>query len=208
MDKGIASTHHQNSSAMVATVEVKYQSILPTFIDYLMPVVTIEFSAMSLEDPYNEKEIITLIHSVYPDVDTEVKCLFMSVLPERTFFEKIFLLHEEYQKNNPRTKRMSRHLYDLVKIMDTPFARSALQNKVLYQSIINHREKFNNIQGIDYRTHYPEWIQICPPEHLVNEWANDYRLLQQSFIYEKSKPFDELIARLLQLTTTIREINL
>ena len=186
----------ENSSAMVAIIEVRYKSMLETVIDNVLPVVKIEFSAMSLDEPYNKKEISTLVNSVYPEIDNEVKCVFKSVLPERTFLEKIFLLHEEYQKDNPRTTRMSRHLYDLEKIMDTPFALSALQNNRLYETIINHRKKFNTIHNIDYRTHYPETIQICPPENLMSSWKDDYGKLRESFIYDETKKtFEELIER-------------
>ena len=119
------------------------------------------------------------------------------------------MLHEEYQKDNPRTTRMSRHLYDLEKIMDTPFAQSALQNTNLYKTIIEHRKKFNNIQNIDYRTHYPATIQIFPPENLINSWKDDYESLRESFIYDISKQtFDELTARMLELTNRIRNIKL
>ncbi len=73
---------------MITLVEVKYQSILPTKIDYLLPVVKIEFSAMSLDEPFENREIATLIHSRFPEIDSEIKSLFKSVLPERTFLEK------------------------------------------------------------------------------------------------------------------------
>ena len=199
----------QNSSAMVATIEVRYKSILTTVFDYVLPVVKIEFSSMSSDEPNVEKEITTLIHSQYPEIDNEIKCMFKSISPERTFLEKIFLLHEEYQKDNPRTEKMSRHLYDLEKIMDSPYAESAFQNVELYKNIINHRQKYNNIQGIDYQTHYPAKIQICPPDKLLNSWRDDYENLQESFIYDKSKKsFDELIARMLELTNKIRKMNL
>lgn len=199
----------QNSSAMVTTIEVRYKSILATVVDYVLPVVKIEFSSMSSDEPNVEKEITTLIHSQYPKIDKEIKFKFKSISPERTFLEKIFLLHEEYQKENPRTERMSRHLYDLEKMMNSPYAESAFQNAKLYKNIINHRQKYNNIQGVDYQTHYPATIQICPPEKLLNNWRNDYESLRESFIYDKSKKtFDELIARMLELTNKIRKMNL
>jgi len=199
----------ENSSAMVATIEVRYRSILETIVDYVSPVVKIEFSAMSLDEPYLEQEISTLIHSIYPNIDNEIKCVFKSVLPERTFLEKIFLLHEEYRKDKPRITRMSRHLYDLEKIMDTPFAKSALENTDLYETIISHRKKFNNIQNIDYKTHYPATIQICPPENLISSWKDDYERLRESFIYDETKKtFEELTDRMLELTNRIREIDL
>ena len=44
-----------------------------------------------------------------------------SVNPERTFLEKIFLLHEEFQKTAEkiRVDRLSRHLYDLYALSKT-----------------------------------------------------------------------------------------
>ncbi|GHS84789.1 nucleotidyltransferase [Bacteroidia bacterium] len=197
-----------NSSAMVSTIEVKYKSILATIIDYVLPVVTIEFSVMSLDEPYQKKDLTTLINSTFTEIDNYIKCTFKSVLPERTFLEKIFLLHEEYQKVNSRTTRMSRHLYDLEKIMDTPFAQSALQNRELYESIIQHRQTFNDIKGIDYKRHSPDFIQIIPPESLIDSWKEDYERMKQSFIYEEpKKTFEEIIERLQILTDRIRHIN-
>ena len=199
----------ENSSAMVATVEVKYKSILSTIIDYILPVVKIEFSVMSLDEPYQEKELTTLIHSTYPNIDKDIKCMFKSVLPERTFLEKIFLLHEEYQKDKSKTARMSRHLYDLEKIMDTPFAQSALQNTDLYKTVINHRKQFNNIQGVDYQKHLPAFVQIVPPENVIDSWIEDYEKLKQIFIYEEpKKTFTEIIERLQELTKRIRKIEI
>ena len=199
----------ENSSAMVATIAIKYKSILSTIIDYVLPVVKIEFSVMSLDEPYQEKEIATLVNASFLNIDNEIKRVFKSVLPERTFLEKLFLLHEEYQKNNPRTTRMSRHLYDLEKIMDTGFGKSALQNIELYQTVIRHRQKFNNIQGIDYQTHFPEFIQIIPPQNLLESWKDDYEKMRRSFIYETpKKTFDEIIERLQELTDRIRKIEI
>jgi hypothetical protein len=195
----------ENSSAMIVTVELKYKSILSTVINYIQPVVKIEVSAMSLDEPYQEKEITSLIHVLFPQIDNEIKCLIKTVLPERTFLEKIFLLHEEYQKDKPRITRMSRHLYDLEKMMDTSFAEAALQNIGLYKTIINHRKKFNNIQGINYQTHNPASLKICPPENITGELKNDYENLCQSFIYEDNKKsFDEIMERLDELTNRIR----
>ena len=117
------------------------------------------------------------------------------------------IVEQAVEKENPRTERMTRHLYDLEKVMDSTYAESALQNPELYKTIIKHRQKFNNIQGMDYRTHYYDQIQICPPEKLQNDWRNDYENLRESFIYDKSKKtFDELITRMLELTNRIRNL--
>jgi len=101
----------------------------------------------------------------------------------------------------------------LVMLQQTAAAKKvveqALENTDLYETIISHRKKFNNIQGIDYKTHYPATIQICPPENLTSIWKEDYEKLRESFVYDETKkPFDELTDRMLELTSRIKEIKL
>jgi len=189
----------KNSSAMVTILEIEYKSILETMIEYVKPVVKIEISSMSMEEPFVEKELNTFVNQFYSEIDVDLRCKFKTVVPERTFLEKIFLLHEEYQKEKPRVARMSRHLYDIEKIMQTPFAKNALADKNLYRQTVQHRKSFNNIQGIDYESHNPQTIKIVPPECLHEQWAKDYEQLQKTFIYGKSLPFDELLSKIAEL---------
>ncbi|MDD2634690.1 MAG: hypothetical protein PHW82_04250 [Bacteroidales bacterium] len=92
---------------------------------------------------------------------------------------------------------------------DQSYAELALQNTELYKTIIKHRQKFNDIQNIDYRSHYPDAIQIYPPEKLIKDWKNYYDNLRESFIYDKSKKtFEELLTKISELTDRIRNINI
>lgn len=195
-----------NSSAIVTAFQINYKSVLDSLLEGMLPNIKVEVSSMSLNEPYKEKPISSLIHTVYPEIDSETQCLFKTVLPERTFLEKIFLLNEEQQKDKPRVNRMSRHLYDLEKIMDTSFAKAALENIELYKSIVNHRKIFNNISGIDYNKNLPATIDIYPAEENFAEWEIDYRQLQADFIYGKSLSFNLLLKRIKELTDRIREI--
>ena len=53
-------------------------------------------------------------------------------------------MHEEFSKptDQIRHNRMSRHLYDLERLIDTEHGLKALQDAALYQGIVEHREKF------------------------------------------------------------------
>ena len=79
---------------------------------------------------------------------------FMRSYRHGRFLEKAFLLHEEFQKENPRVERMTRHLYDLERLMDTDFGKAALADPKMYVEIVRHRSIFNTIRGVDYRTHH------------------------------------------------------
>ena len=124
-----------------------------------------------------------------------------TVNPERTFLEKVFLLHEEFQKplDKIRTDRLTRHLYDLEKLMDTEFAQKALTDSKLYQDIVAHRKLYTSIRGVDYDNHSPQKINPIPPAGIISQWEKDYMVMQQYMIYGESLSFSELIERVKEL---------
>lgn len=188
-----------------STVFVKFKSILPDESEYIEPKVKIEISCLSMDEPVENKTIRSFIADILEEVE-DVSVVFPTVVPTRTFLEKIFLLHEEFQKVKPRSNRMSRHLYDLEKIMDSNFGKSIF-DKDLYYSVVEHRSIFNKIDGVDYGLHKPSTISFIPPAEYVNEWEKDYESMRLHFIYGgNSLSFDQLIQRMKELTSRIRKL--
>ena len=56
--------------------------------------------------------------------------------------------------------RMTRHFYDLEKLMQTPYAEMALNDLALYHEIVEHRRKFYHVGYVDYDKELPATIQI------------------------------------------------
>ena len=94
-------------------IQVAYDSIFLAYEGDILPSVKIEISCLSMSEPFEEKPITTLIHDRFPELDQDLSTIIRTVTPARTFLEKAFLLNEEFQKEQPRFRRMSRHLYDL-----------------------------------------------------------------------------------------------
>lgn len=186
-----------------STIFVRYKSILTHDSEYIEPKVKIEISCLSMDEPVEDKILRSLMSDILRD-EENIEVKFPTVIPTRTFLEKIFLLHEEFQKEKPRSKRMSRHLYDIEKIMDTDFGKS-ISDKKLYDSVVQHRSIFNKIEGVDYDLHKPSTLSFIPPKSIIREWEKDYMSMQTHFIYEdRSLSFYELIKRLEELTAKIR----
>lgn len=184
-----------------STIFVRYKSILSEESEYIEPKVKIEISCLSMDEPVEDKTMRSFMADILKEEDVVVR--FPTVVPTRTFLEKIFLLHEEFQQENPRSKRMSRHLYDIEKIMGTDFGKS-IKDRALYDSVVKHRSIFNKVQGVDYDLHKPSTLSFIPPKSIIKEWEKDYQSMQKHFIYEEqSLPFYELIKRLEELTATI-----
>lgn len=173
---------------------------------YLKPAVLVEVSSRSLKEPFTQRSFGTIISEVFADRPFADKSITIPVVnPERTFLEKIFLLHEEFQKpqDKIRVERLSRHLYDIEKLSQTEYAKIALQDTELYNTIVRHREKFTPISGIDYTNHSPDKISFIPPDTILKDWQQDYETMIQTMIYDNPLPFDELIKRLTELQRRI-----
>ncbi len=196
----------KNTDTDPLIIELRYKSLTEES-DYLKPRVLIEVGARSLMEPVDNKAIISMVSSQFSELPfAEQEVTIPVVSPKRTFLEKIFLLHEEFQKETKfiRVERMSRHLYDLEKLMDTTHGVEALKDTALYNTIVEHRKNFNAIRGIDYANHIPKSINIVPPEETIKHWKKDYKTMQESMFYGATISFDKLIERITELNTKIK----
>ncbi len=186
-------------------IEIHYQSVLDTE-RYLPQKVLIEVGSRSLTEPTEKREINSIFSSLFPNLNFADKPFSIStVLPQKTFLEKVFLLHEEFSQapEKIRINRLTRHLYDLEKLMDTEHGIEALINITLYNNIVAHREKFNAIRGIDYANHTHDKINIVPPDSIIEQWREDYQAMTRNMFYGNFLTFDELINRITELQKRI-----
>ena len=177
---------------------VQYQSLYNSQSSYAIPTIKIEISVLSMSEPFEMRRISSLVEQVFngEDVDSDFIQTIRTVSPARTFLEKAFLLCEEYQKDKPRTHHMTRHFYDLEKLMHTPYAEMALKDVTLYTEIVEHRRKFYHVGYVDYDKELPANIQIVPDEELMIAYEADYNEMKESFIYGQPLNFGELIEKI------------
>lgn len=176
---------------------------------YTIPQVKIEIGSRSLREPFTNRVFSSLVGEHYSDKPfADAPITVPTVNPERTLLEKLFLLHEEFQKpvKEIRIKRLSRHLYDVEKLMHTEFIDIALDNKALYNEIIKHRSIYTKIATVDYDLHQPKTINPIPPDSLLGDWKKDYKEMQEAMIYGESIPFEQLIERIKELKQRINSI--
>ena len=187
-------------------LELGYHSALAPD-DYITERVLIEIGARSLREPSSGRKIKTILHEVFPEQPfSGTPFIIPTVDPKRTFLEKTFLLHEEFSKppEKIRHDRLSRHLYDLERLMDTEHAAAAIADHDFYFSLIEHRQNFNAIRGLDYSLHRHAHISFIPPDSIVRRWESDYAEMRRVMIYGPSLEFPELMQRLQELQQRIR----
>lgn len=191
-------------------IYIDYESAFPTE-GYILPRVMLEISGRSYEEAVSETSIKSLMDERLPgNAFASSPFTVVTVEPERTFIEKVCLLHEEFNKSHGviRSYRMSRHLYDLFMMCEKHIDEKALDNEELFSGIVMHRFTYNRIDGVDYNTETPGRFNIIPPDAIIDEWRKDYEDMKREMIYSKQKPtFDEIIARIYELNVQLNEMK-
>lgn len=111
-------------------IEIYYPKLTETD-TYLKPGLLIEVGSRSLQEPCSPRRFRTLVAAQYTDLPFADPPMTIPVVdPERTFLEKIFLLHEEFQRpeEKVRVDRLSRHLYDIERLMQSTYLLNPLIN--------------------------------------------------------------------------------
>ncbi len=190
-------------------INVFYSSLFPEYSGDIDACVKIEISCLSMDEPYEDKLIKSLINQKFEDTDTDSGAVIRTVKPSRTFLEKCFLLNEEFQKQHPRSRRMSRHLYDIDKIMDTSYGIEALNDISLYKSIVEHRRRFYHLGYVNYDLDYPDYIDFVPARDVLEAFRKDYNdNMINGYIYGDALDFDTIIQRVNGLKLRFRKMKI
>lgn len=183
-----------------------YSSLTAIKNDYTKSQVKIEIGVRAMMEPYETRPVSSLL-SQYLDMNETVGV--STVLPQRTFWEKSFLLHELFQKplDKMEIARMSRHWYDLHYLAKAGFAEKAIQDKALYEAIRNHRKVFTKVPGVDYDTLSPTSFGLFPPKAKDVDWGNDYKKMIESYIYRDAPSLEDLIDSIREISELFKKIS-
>ena len=192
-------------------LEIYYSNVIPALTTYILPRVQIEVSCRSLREPFSIKSFGSLVDEEYIDREFAVPLFTVpTVDAERTLLEKLFLLHEEFQRPGEkiRVNRLSRHLYDIYHLTKAGIAQKAIGDKELYETIVAHRYKFSRIGDVDYNNHNPTTLNPIPIVEIIDDWKADYAKMKEDMIDEEFKPtFEDLISNLEELKNRLKNLD-
>jgi ribulose bisphosphate carboxylase small subunit len=171
----------------------------------------VEFSVRSLKGPYASIAIQSILSEAFPNIAyAETPFDVVAVEPRKTLLEKAFLLHEKFLNINTdkiKIERLSRHLYNLVKMMDTEAGKQVLKDTKFYATLVEHRKNYIRLSGVDYDTLHYSTLSFIPPDAVIEMFRQDYSSMQAAMIYGASPDFDIMINQLKLLTGRFRLIN-
>lgn len=163
---------------------------------YLKPVVKLEFGARGEPWPAELRSVRPLVAEEFPRLFDVPEIQVRALRPERTFWEKVMLLHEERLRPGDRPVRhaMARHYYDAWRLIESGIGEAAVADADLFDQVAAHRQLYFRHTWMDYGTLEKGSIQMLPAPSHLDDWRRDYQAMQGEMFISKPPPFDEILA--------------
>lgn len=169
----------------------------------ILPVVRMEIGALAAWTPTKDLVVSSYVAQQYPQMFESIDTHILTVSPERTFWEKVTILHKEAFRTNGRfPPRYSRHYYDLWCMSRSPVKAAALADFDLLERVVRFKDRFYPAGSAHYELAKPGTIRLMPPTDYVPTLRDDYEHMKNMIFGEKPM-FEEIMDCIERLETEI-----
>ena len=184
------------------TVKISYPK---SFADLsILQEIRLEIGALAAWTPAKQQSITPYAAQEYGRLFEKPSSMILTVLPERTFWEKVTILHREAfrDENRPFPSRYSRHYYDLHSMAKSPVKDRALADSELLARVVSFKDKFYRCPWAHYELAKKGTMRLMPPEHNIAALKEDYDHMQKMIFGEKVE-FDVIMNAIKNLEVEI-----
>lgn len=170
--------------------------------------IRLEMGALAAWTPSKQVEIKSYAAEYYPSVFEQKTTSVLTVLPERTFWEKATILHHEANRpeNSPMPMRYSRHYYDLFCMANSNVKQSAFDNLDLLKKVVEFKSKFYPRNWAKYHEAKPGTLKLVPPDFRLSELQADYEKMRY-MLYGNVPEFSQIMSSISELETEINNLR-
>jgi len=174
------------------TIEFGYPGTFKNELGSLLPVVLIELVPRADDIPNKLRKITPIVFAEFHELLGDVSFQIPTLTPERTFLEKLLIIHETLEGFNKGSERKSRHYYDLFKLYHAGVFDRVKMDSELLNAVVQHRHTFFRYNTLDYSEIPTIGIRAEPLKENLVDWRSDY-LRTRVMIYNKIPSFEELM---------------
>ena len=171
---------------------------------FTLQVIRLEIGALAAWTPAQQAQIEPYAAKYYPHVFEQPTTSVLAVTPERTFWEKATILHQE--ANRPERLEMplrySRHYYDLYRMANSSVKQSALDQPDLLKKVVDFKMKFYPRSWAQYPEAKRGTLRLIPPAYRFASLQADYESMK-GMLFGKIPSFDDVMESIRQLETEI-----
>lgn len=188
-----------------------YPSVTAATGDYIRAAVKIEAGAKSALDPNVASTVVPYVAQDVVGADLAVANI-TTVKPERTFWDKVMILHGLRQWHDRRKElrqegqRVSRHYYDIHRLLQHEAASDWRADQALATDCARHARLFFGSSDLGLDTAKPGTYTLMPEGAMREALAKDY-VAMSGMIFGTVPSLDEVLASVEQLQQSInREV--
>lgn len=175
--------------------------------NYIVPHVRLEIGPLAEWTPSHKTIIEPFVATEIPNFFKKKNTEVLTIDVERTFWEKITILHKI--ANFPNEKilphRYARHLYDVYCLGNSYVKKLAFNRKELLERDVIFKQKFYYSKGAHYETATLKTVNLIPKDNLMNPLREDYDAMK-NMLYGDYPSFDEIIKFLAELEEEIHNL--
>lgn len=186
------------------TVKIAYPN---SFADMsILQEIRLEIGALAAWTPVKVADITPYAAQRYGRLFKQPSTDILTVLPERTFWEKVTILHREAfrAEDRPFPSRYSRHYYDLYRMMQTSVKDNALADNDLLTRVVEFKDKFYRCPWARYDLAKRGTMRLMPPEYNISKLRADYDHMQNMLFGDKPS-FEEIMDGIAKLESEINK---
>lgn len=149
--------------------------------------IRLEIGALAAWTPAVKQTITPYVAECYGRVFEQTSTQVLTVLPERTFWEKVTILHREAfrKESSSLPSRYSRHYYDLYCMAKSPVKERAVADSDLLVRVVAFKDKFYRCPWARYDLAKRGTMRLMPPEYNLQDLKDDYVHMQNMIFGEK-----------------------
>ena len=162
--------------------------------NYLRSYIQLEIGPIAEWLPSHKVSIKPFAAEFYPDLFTQKETFIRTIDVERTFWEKITILHKisNFPEDKKLPQRYARHLYDVFCMANSEVKKLAFEKNELLQKDIIFKQKFYYSKSAHYESATLKDVCLIPNEKTMKELFADYKETQK-MIYNEIPSFEQII---------------
>lgn len=184
------------------TVNFFYPHVFNT--DYLRQEIRLEIGPLAEWVPSHPVPIVSTVAEQFPDIFQQRETIISTVDAERTFWEKVTILHKTAASFNQNgiPPRYARHYYDLYQMSNSDVKEKAFSRKELLKQDITFKLKFYYARNASYETAQIGTVRLVPDGAAIKDLSIDYDHMKD-MIYGEKPSFDKIMESIAALETEI-----
>lgn len=168
---------------------------------YVQPIIRLEFGARGDIEPSENKQIASYVAELFPQLFDEPNSTVHVLTAERTFWEKVTILHALHHGRKMR-ERMSRHYYDTYILAQKGIADKAMPDVALLEQVVRNKSLMFSDNKASYDTAVIGQLRLMPKPEAMEDLKKDYVEMAAMFI-QQAPNFDVMMQGIADLEKRI-----